>query len=48
MNSLFRGCKSLDNLSEIYNWNTSNVIDISSLFYGCENLKTLNISEWDK
>ena len=37
---MFRGCKSLENLSELCIWKTSNVVNMSLLFYECENLRT--------
>ncbi len=48
MNSVFYGCKSLNNIVGISNLNTSNVTDMSYMFYGCESLKGLSdLSKWD-
>ena len=38
---MFRGCKSLNSLPDISKWNTSNVYDMSNMFYEC--LSTINI-----
>ena len=35
MNSMFHGCSSLSNLSDISKWNTNNVINMNSMFHGC-------------
>ena len=32
---------------DLSDWNTSNVTDMSYMFYSCESLEELNISTWD-
>ena len=32
---MFDGCSSLSNLPDISKWNTNNVTDMNSMFYGC-------------
>ena len=46
MNSLFKGCKSLENII-ISNLNTSSVNNMNSMFYGCTELKYLDISNFN-
>ena len=47
MSFMFYGCSSLSLLSDISQWNTSNVKDISIMFYNCSSLSSLpNISKW--
>ena len=41
MNSLFKGCSSLESLPDISKWNTGEVVDISSFFYNCSNVESL-------
>ena len=41
-------CYSLTTLPDISKWNTSNVIDMSSMFYNCKSLISLpDISSWN-
>ena len=48
MNSMFRGCKSLVNLDNFAEWDTSNVTDMSYVFNKCIFIKTLpDISKWN-
>ena len=48
MSYMFSGCKSLSSISNIGNWNTSNVIDMSFMFLECSSLISLsNIENWD-
>ena len=42
-NSWFRGMVNLTTMSGLYNLNTSNVTDMSYMFYGCASLNTLNV-----
>ena len=45
---MFYNCSSLKKLSDISNWNTKNVINISNMFQNCESLTTIpDISKWD-
>ena len=45
---MFRGCSSLSSLSDISNWNISNVKKMSSMFKGCSSLSFLpDISNWN-
>ena len=47
MASLFKNCK-FSELPDISNWNTSNVINMVSMFEGCSSLKSLpDISKWN-
>ena len=40
MSYMFDGCKSLSSLPDISKWNTSNVTNMSDMFYKCnESLK---------
>ena len=36
MSAMFFGCKSLSSLPDISKWNTSNVTDMSFMFYECK------------
>jgi len=48
MSHLFGGCKLLSFLSDISQWNTKNVTDMSYMFYRCNSLPILpDISQWD-
>ena len=48
MSCMFYRCSSLSSLSDISNWNTSNVTKISCMFYRCSLLSSLpNISNWN-
>ena len=42
MNSMFKGCLSLENL-DLSSFKTDNVIDMGEMFNGCSLLKELNI-----
>lgn len=42
----FRYCTRLGSVADISNWNVSNVLDMSGMFWGAENFN-LNISSWD-
>ena len=45
---MFCGCSSLSSLPDISNWNTNNVINMSSMFRGCSSLSSLpDISKWN-
>ena len=40
MSKMFYECESLSSLPDMSKWNTSNVTDMSEMFYGCnESLK---------
>ena len=39
MSGIFFNCKSLKELPDISNWKTDNVINMSRMFYNCENIK---------
>ena len=41
MNSMFYGCKSLNNLPYISKWNIKKVKDKSAMFYGCSLLSNI-------
>ena len=41
INDMFIYCDSLITITDIYNWNTSNIIDMNSMFRGCKNLSSL-------
>ncbi|MBQ5351045.1 MAG: BspA family leucine-rich repeat surface protein, partial [Bacteroidaceae bacterium] len=43
----FDGFKNLKKIEGIENLNTSNVTDISGMFYGCENLTSLDVSKFN-
>ena len=43
---MFYNCSALNNFPDISNWNISNVINLSNMFYGCESLEKLRFSEW--
>ena len=48
MSNIFDGCSSLISLSDISNWNTSNVTNMRLVFAGCSSLKSLpDISKWN-
>ena len=48
MRRLFYGCKSLESIPDISEWDTTYVVNISGLFYECSSLKSLpDISKWD-
>ena len=48
MEEMFTGCKYLESLPDICNFNTHNVKDMSHLFSGCSSLLSLaDISKWD-
>ena len=38
---MFLGCSSLNHLSDISKWDTTNVISMNSMFADCQNLKPL-------
>ena len=45
---MFKNCKLLSSLPDISKWNTSNVINMSDMFYGCNSLISLpDISKWN-
>ena len=39
MSNMFRGCSSLQSLTDISNWNTINVNNMSDMFRGCSSLQ---------
>ena len=41
ISSMFQGCKSLSELSDISKWNISNVNDMKWLFYECNSMNSL-------
>lgn len=43
----FYYCMPLLDVTPIYNWNVSNVTDMSSLFANCTNLTNIDLSQWD-
>ena len=43
---MFRNCSSLPSLN-LYNFNTNNVKDMSSMFYGCCSLTSLILSNFN-
>ena len=45
MGGMFGGCESLSSLPDLSKWDTSNVIDMRGLFYGCKKLISLDISK---
>ena len=41
-------CSTLKNLSDISKWKTSNIIDMSYLFFNCSKIKELpDLSKWN-
>ena len=45
---MFCDCSSLSSLPDISKWNTSNVINMSYMFYACSSLSSLpDISKWN-
>jgi len=44
---MFYECKSLISLSDLSKWDTSNVEDMSCMFYRCSSLKELNLSNFN-
>ena len=44
---LFYNFKSLQKITFGDNFDTSNVTNMNSMFYGCSNLTTLDVSQWD-
>ena len=47
MSSMFEGCSSLNSIN-LFNFNTKNVTNMSSMFADCKNLKKENISIKEK
>ena len=48
MRGFFYGCKSLESIPDISEWDTTYVVNISGLFYECSSLKSLpDISKWN-
>ncbi len=47
MRSIFHNCKNLSNINPIGNWDTSNVIDMSNMFYDCDLKDISPIRNWD-
>ena len=45
--SAFRGCTSLETLLLPDNFVTSNALQITSVFYDCQSLQSLDVSTWD-
>lgn len=43
----FRGCLNLENINEISNWDTSNVMWLYDVFTNCESLKEIDLSGWN-
>ena len=46
MTAMFNECTSLSSI-DVSNWNTSNVTNMSWLFYGCSSLTSLDVSNWN-
>ena len=46
-NSIFYGCKKLEIINNINNWDMSKVNTLKSMFEGCETLTSLSINNWD-
>ena len=46
LNSMFRNCKKLKDISGIYNWNISKVTNMDHLFGSCLSLKEIDLSKW--
>ena len=44
---LFYGCSNLESISHIENLDTSECVDMNSMFYYCKNLKELDVSHFD-
>ena len=44
---MFGNCSSLAIIPNISKWNTSNVTNMSYMFYGCSKLKSLLIDKWN-
>ena len=48
MSGMLYECSSLTSLSNISNWNISNLNDMCSMFYGCSSLTSLpGTSNWE-
>ena len=41
---MFKYCESLENLNGLQNWNVSNSIDFSDIFYHCKSLEEILLS----
>lgn len=47
MSSMFENCRRLTDVLGLEDWDTSNVTDMSYMFYGCKSLVSLDLSKWD-
>lgn len=46
LRQLFLDCKELKSIGDIRNWDVSNGTDLRNTFFGCENLKEIDLSGW--
>ena len=44
---MFDGCKLLKEIKGIYNFNTSNILNMKGLFEGCNELEYLDLSSFN-
>ena len=47
LKEVFYNCTSLETISGLEYLNTANITDMSSMFYGCSNLTSLNLTKFD-
>ena len=47
LKEMFKGCSGLTEIKGLSNLNTSEVVDMSKMFYLCSSLKTLDLSNFD-
>lgn len=47
MDRMFANCENLEMLSIPSDWNTSNVTNMSHMFYACKSIKGLDLSNWN-
>ena len=48
MNGMFSGCSSLEDISSLKEWNTSNVGDMNGMFKGCSSLVNISaLKDWN-
>ena len=48
MNHMFHECYFINDLPDISNWNTKNIINMDYMFFGCKFLRALpDISKWN-
>ncbi|MCX0279640.1 BspA family leucine-rich repeat surface protein [Bombilactobacillus mellis] len=45
--AMFKECFVLQSIKGLDNWNTTNAIDMSSMFYNCNALTNVDVSKWD-